>query len=404
MTIQDVYLYDAIRSPRAKSKNGVLSTIAPIDLLVSQLKALRSRNHLETSHLEDVVIGCVTQSLEQGACIARTALIEAKYDECVPGVTLNRFCGSGLEAIFDLSAKIKAGFCDLGIAGGVESMSRVPMGADGGALLDARMALGHGLVPQGISADLLATLHGISRQDCDQFAYESQMKAVNAQRQGLFESAIIPIMDHCDRLVLAKDDYLRTDCTIDSLQSLSPAFEMMGKQFFLDELVKQRYPFISQINHVHTAGNSSGIVDGASLLLIGQAQIGQQLGLTPRAKIKSIVSVGSEPVLMLSGILQATQKALQKANLTLDQIDHFEINEAFAAVPLFLIKQLSIDPKKVNPWGGAIALGHPLGATGAMLVGNALCALEHHQQRFALITLCIGGGMAIAAIIERVSK
>lgn len=403
MNHQDIMIYDAIRSPRAKSKNGSLSTVAPIDLLAHQLRAIQSRNQLDTALVEDLVIGCVTQSLEQGACIARTALIEAQYHESVPGLSLNRFCGSGLEAIFDLSAKIKAGFCDLGIAGGVESMSRVPMGADGGALLDARMALGHGLVPQGISADLLATLYGISRQDCDRFAYESQMKATTAQKQAFFKSAIVPVVDACGDLILAEDDYLRTDCTIENLSTLAPAFEMMGKQFFLDELVKQRYPFVSQINHVHTAGNSSGIVDGASVLLIGHENMAKQLNLKPRAIIKTIVTVGSEPVLMLSGVLQATQKALTKANLTIDQIDHFEINEAFASVPLYLIKQLNLDPKKVNPWGGAIALGHPLGATGAMLVGNAICALEQNQQKFALITLCIGGGMAIAAIIERVS-
>ncbi len=399
----EIFIYDAIRTPRAKTKqNAALYSVTPLKLLSTQLQALAKRNQLNTSLIEDMSIGCVTQTLEQGACIARTAVIDAGYAEEVPACTVNRFCGSGVEAIFDISAKIASGFCDIAIAGGVESMSRVPMGADQGALLDAQQALKYGLVPQGISADLLATLHQISRHDCDTFAYQSQMYASLAQKSGFFDQSIVPVCDALGMPIISKDDYLRDDCTMEGLLSLKPAFETLGKQFGLDELTKQRYPFLSQIHHVHTAGNSSGVVDGASVLLLGNQEAQSKLQKKAKAKIKSIATIGSEPVVMLSAVVTATEKALKKAGLSIDQIDHFEVNEAFAVVPLYFMKHFKIPREKINPWGGAIALGHPLGATGAMLVNQAMDALAQKQQKYALVTLCIGGGMGIALILERV--
>ena len=366
------------------------------------LKAAQSRNDLDTQYVGEVAIGCVTQAMEQGACIARTAILEAGYSSMVPGVTLNRFCGSGLEAINDAAAKVSAGFCDLALAGGVESMSRVPMGSDGGALLDPRMALGQGLVPQGISADLLATLQGISRGDVDAFALESQRRASEAQAEGAFAKSLIPVLDTSGYPLLAHDELVRSETTLEGLSALKPAFAMMGEQFHLDGLTRSRYPSLEMIDHIHTAGNSSGIVDGAALTLIGNLEAGQAHGLKPRARIRAAVSVGDEPVVMLTGPVPATRRALKQAGMTLSDIDLFEVNEAFAAVPLYFMSELGVPHEKVNVDGGAIALGHPLGATGAMLLGTALDALEARDLNVALITLCIGGGMGIATIIERV--
>lgn len=399
----DIYLYDAIRTARGKGKSsGSLHSVTPLKLLADVLKNLAHKHQLNTASVEDVSIGCVTQAQEQGACIARTALLEANYNEKVPGVTMNRFCGSGLEAVHDIAAKIGAGFCDLGIAGGVESMSRVPMGSDGGALLDPRMALRHGLVPQGISADLLATLHDISREDVDLFALQSQQKAAHASQQGWFKNSVIPMYDESNHLLLDHDEYIRASTSLEGLQKLKPAFLAMGEHFGLDTLTRRKYPYIEKIRHVHTAGNSSGIVDGAAAVLLGNAEAQDRHQLKARARIKSAVTVGSDPVLMLSGPVPAAQAALKKAKMTLADIDLFEVNEAFAAVPLYFMQALNIDASRVNMNGGAIALGHPLGATGSMLLGTALDLLEQKDLNTALITLCIGGGMGIATIIERV--
>ena len=398
-----IYLYDAVRTPRGIGKTkGTLYSVSPLDLLVTTLKAVEQRNHLETHWIEEVAIGCVTQVEDQGACIARSAVLEAGYHESVPGVTLNRFCGSGLEAIHDGAAKVGAGFCDLVLAGGVESMSRVPMGSDGGVLFDPRFALGKGIVPQGISADLLATLSKISRDDVDAFALESQKRAIYAQDHGYFDRSLIPVVDSMGEVILAHDELVRRESTLDGLSQLKPAFATMGQQFGLDTLTRRAYPHIEMINHVHTPGNSSGIVDGASLVLLGNEDAQTRYGLKPRARIISAVSVGDEPVLMLAGPVPAAQKALKKAKMSISDIDLFEVNEAFASVPLHFMKTFDIDHSKINVNGGAIALGHPLGATGAILLGTALDALEERDQQTALITLCIGGGMGIATIIERV--
>lgn len=401
--MSSIYIYDAVRTPRGVGKaKGSLYSVSPLELLSHSLRALQKRNHLQTEWVEDVTIGCVTQVNEQGACLARSAILEAGYHQSVPGVTLNRFCGSGLEAIHDAAAKVGAGFCDLVVAGGVESMSRVPMGSDGGVLFDPRFAFGKGLVPQGISADLLATLSNISRDDVDRFALESQKRATLAHEQGAFQKSLIPVVDQQGQLILDYDEGVRQDASLEALSQLKPAFEVMGKQFGLDTLTRRAYPQVETINHVHTAGNSSGIVDGSSLVLLGNESIQSQYQLKPRARIVSAVSVGDEPVLMLAGPVPAAKKALKKAKMSIHDIDLFEVNEAFAAVPLHFIRAFNLDHNKVNVNGGAIALGHPLGATGAMLLGTALDALEERDLQTALVTLCIGGGMGIATIIERV--
>jgi acetyl-CoA C-acetyltransferase len=326
----------------------------------------------------------------------------ADLDESVPGVTLNRFCGSGLEAVNEAAAKVAAGFADLTIGGGVESMSRVAMGADGGALWDPPFEWRYGTVPQGISADLLATIAGFTRAEVDAFALRSQKNAAAAWERGEFSRSVVPVVDMNGVTVLARDEYLRPDTTIESLTKLKAAFETMGDQFGLDDLARKRYPHIENIRHIHTAGNSSGIVDGSAAVLLGNAAIGQQLGLKPRARIRAAVSTGGEPVLMLAEPVSATLKALKKAGMTINDIDLFEVNEAFAAVPMYFAQQTGADPEKVNVNGGAIALGHPLGATGAMLLGTVLDALERRNLSTGLVTLCIGGGMGIATIIERV--
>ncbi len=397
------YIYDAVRTPRGRGKSsGSLYVVRPVDLLVTVLEAVRDRNHIDTAAVEDVVIGCVTQSGDQGQCIARTAALLAKYDFDAPGVTLNRFCGSGLEAINQAAAMVASGFHDLVIAGGVESMSRVEMGSDGGAMMDARTELELNTVPQGISADLIATLRGFSRQDVDRYALTSQQRATESWEKRLFERSIIPVKDQNGLTVLDKDELVRPDTTLEGLAKLRPAFEMLGKNFALDELVKKTYPQVEHIDHVHHAGNSSGIVDGAAALVIGSKAAGERFGMKPRARVKAVALAGADPIIMLTGPLPATRKVLAKAGMTIGDIDHFEVNEAFATVPLMFMQEFGVDHAKVNPEGGAIAMGHPLGATGAMLTGTALDALERKGQGTALITLCIGGGMGIATIIERV--
>ena len=398
----DALVFDAIRTPRGKGKDsGSLYPVRPMDLLKGTLQALEQRNELDTSQVEDVVIGCVTQAKEQGTCIARFATLAAGWDQSAPGVTINRFCGSGLEAVNHAAAMVASGFYDMVVAGGVESMSRVQMGADGGAIFDPKTQWEVGSVPQGISADLLATLRGISREDADAFALESQKRAVEAREKGKFKS-LVPVKDDNGLVVLAADEYLRPNTTAEGLASLSPAFEMFGTQFGLDALTKPRYPHLERVHHIHTPGNSSGIVDGAAAVIVASEEKGKAMGLKPRARIKSVALSGEEPIVMLTGPMPASLKALAKAKLTGDDIDLFEVNEAFAAVPLAFMQELGVPHDKVNVNGGAIALGHPLGATGAMLLGTLIDELEARDLNTGLVTLCIGGGMGIATIIERV--
>lgn len=397
------YLYDAVRSPRGRGKdNGSLYVVRPIDLLSQSLKALETRTSLPTNQVDDVVIGCVTQTGEQGACIARFAALQAGWDFSAPGVTVNRFCGSGLEAVNHAAAMVASGFHDLVVAGGVESMSRVKMGSDGGAIWEAETQWSVGGVPQGISADLLATLYGITREEVDQFALRSQQKAAAAMAAGAFSRSVVPVLDGSGLPILEVDEYPRGDTSIEKLSGLKPAFELMGTQFGLDALTRRRYPSVERIRHIHHAGNSSGIVDGAAAVLVGSKEAGERLGLKPRAKIRAVALSGEEPLLMLTGPIPATRKALKKAGMSAADVDLYEVNEAFAAVPLAWARELGVPEEKINVNGGSIALGHPLGATGAMLLGTVLDALEDRNLSTGLVTLCIGGGMGIATLIERV--
>ena len=402
--MREAFIYDALRTPRGKGKkDGALHGVRPVRLLATTLDALRDRNDLDVSLVDDVVMGCVTQTGEQGGNIARTAVLYAGWDyRGGPGQTLNRFCGSGLEAVNLAAMKIRSGWEDLVVAGGVESMSRVPMGSDGGALMeDAEVLALTGFVPQGVSADLIATLEGFSREELDQFAVESHRKAARARREGRFDRSIIPVADDHGQTLLARDETIREGASVEALAGLNPAFLKIGAEGF-DATALKKYPAAAKINHVHHAGNSSGIVDGAAAVLIGDREIGKTLGLRPRAKIRATASVGSEPTIMLTGPAPATRKALSRAGLSLGDIDLFEVNEAFAAVVLKARRDLDLDPARVNVNGGAIAMGHPLGATGAMLLGAALDELERIDGHLALITLCVGGGMGVAAVIERV--
>ena len=400
----EAYIYDAVRTPRGRGKSdGSLHEVQPIQLLTSVLKEIQIRNQLDTSYVDDVIMGCVTPVGEQGADIARTAVIEAGYAESVAGVQLNRFCSSGLEAINQAAAYVMSGQVDLIVAGGVESMSRVPMGTDGGALfMNPQIVAQHKIVPQGISADLIATKYGYSRRDVDTFAAESYRRAMEAQKENRFAKSLVPYKDEIGITILDRDEGVRPGTTVESLGALKPAFEMMGSMG-LDALALMKYAEVDKINHVHHAGNSSQIVDGAAGLLIGSKEIGEKLGLTPRAKIKAFAIVGSEPTIMLTGPVPAAHKVLKKAGMTINDIDLFEVNEAFAAVPLFFMEQLGVDHSKVNVNGGAIALGHPLGATGAIISATLIDELERCGKQFGLSTLCIGGGMGIATIFERVN-
>jgi acetyl-CoA C-acetyltransferase len=399
----EAYIFDAVRTPRGIGKNtGGLHTVRPTDLLVTVLRALRDRNALDTREVEEVIVGCVTQTGEQGTCIARFATLEAGYHYSTPGYTLTRFCASGLEAINQAAARVVAGWGELLIAGGVESMSRVKMGSDVGAMFEPRAQWRVGSVPQGISADLLATLRGFSRADVDGFALESQRRAVAARDGGKFARSVIPVRDECGLPLLEQDEYPRADTSLDKLAALKPAFEMPGREFGLDALARRVYPQVERIEHVHTAGNSSGIVDGACAVLVGSKEKGAALGLKPRARIVACTSVGDEPLLMLTGPLPATRRALARARMQLSDVDLFEVNEAFAVVPLAYMQELGVAHDRLNVNGGAIALGHPLGATGAVLLSTAVDLLEERNKSTALITLCIGGGMGTATIIERV--
>ncbi|MFA9203919.1 MAG: acetyl-CoA C-acetyltransferase [Flavobacteriales bacterium] len=399
----EAYIFDAVRTPRGKGKkDGSLYEVKPISLLIGLMHALEARNNLDTSKIEDVVLGCVTPIADQGGDIAKTAAIAAGWSDNVSGVQINRFCASGLEAVNLAAMKIRSGWEDLIVAGGVESMSRIAMGSDGGPwALDPETNLKAGFVPQGVGADLIATLDGYSRTDVDEFAANSQAKAAVAQAEGRFDKSIIPVKDRAGVTVLDKDEFIRAGTTAEKLSSLAPSFEMMGNMGF-DAVALQKYPEAEKIIHVHHAGNSSGIVDGAALVLIGSEKIGKQLGLTPRAKIIATALVGTDPTIMLTGPAPAARKALQKAGLTIDDIDLFEVNEAFAAVVMRFINELNVPAEKVNVNGGAIAMGHPLGATGAMIIGTLLDELERTGKKRGLATLCVGGGMGIATIIERV--
>ena len=397
------YIYDAVRTPRGRGKaDGALHDVQPLQLLTTALKAIRERNNLDTSLVDDVIAGCVTPIGEQGADIARTAVLHAGYAESVSGVQVNRFCSSGLESINMAAAYVMSGQLDLMVAGGVEAMSRVPMGSDGGALgMNPAVVATHKIVPQGISADLIATKYGFSRNDVDTYAVESHRRAAASRGHAAIFKGLVPVKDELGITLLDNDEGLRPDTTVESLSKLKASFEGMGLMG-LDALALMKYAHLEKINHVHHAGNSSQISDGAAAILIGNEAMGGTMGIKPRAIIKGFTIVGSEPTIMLTGPVPATQKLLKKMKMNISDIDLFEVNEAFAAVPLLFMDQLGVDHSKVNVNGGAIALGHPLGATGAILMSSLIDELERSGKSTGLVTLCIGGGMGIATIIERV--
>ena len=400
----EAFVYDHIRTPRGRGKaSGSLHEVKPVDLVVGLLDELKTRNpSLDTSRVDDVVLGVVTPVGDQGADIAKTAALKAGYPETVAGVQLNRFCASGLEAVNQAAQRVRTGFEDLISAGGVESMSRVPMGSDGGAwAMDPRTALDTHFVPQGIGADLIATIEGWSREDVDAFAAESQARAAKAQANGYFDNSVIPVRDANGLTVLERDEFIRPGTTVESLSSLKPSFAFHGDLGF-DDVALQKYHWLEKINHVHHAGNSSGIVDGAAVMAIGTEEVGASLGLTPRARIIATAVSGADPTIMLTGPAPAARKALAKAGLEVGDIDLFEINEAFAAVAMRFMRDMGIDQEITNVNGGAIAMGHPLGATGAMILGTLVDELERRDLRRGLATLCVGGGMGIATIVERV--
>ncbi len=398
----EAFIFDAIRTPRGKGKrDGSLHEVKPVDLLAGALDALRKRHDFDTAEVDDVVIGCVSPVGEQGSCIAKTAALKAGWDFRASGVQINRFCASGLEAVNLAAQKVASGWEDLVVAGGVESMSRVPIGSDGGAWAqDPRTSFDTAFVPQGIGADLIATLGGFTRDDVDRYALSSQQRAAAAQSAGHFDRSVVPVRDAVGLPILERDEFLKPRTTIDGLAALKPAFDALGAMGF-DSVAISRYPQVERIEHVHTAGNSSGIVDGAAAVLVGSARKGRDLGLTPRARIVATALSGADPTIMLTGPMPAARKALAKAGLTVDDIDLFEVNEAFAVVPMRFMKEMGVPHEKVNVNGGSIALGHPLGATGAMLIGTMIDELERRQLKRGLVTLCVGGGMGIATIVER---
>jgi acetyl-CoA C-acetyltransferase len=399
----EAFIFDTIRTPRGRGKSsGALHEVKPVNLLVGLMRDMQQRHQLDTALIEDIVLGCVTPIGDQGAVIPKTAALAAGWDIQVAGVQINRFCASGLEAVNMAAQKVRSGWEDLVVAGGVESMSRVPMGTDGGAwAMDPQTNIRTGFVPQGIGADLIATIDGLSREDVDQFGVDSHHKAALAAQAGRFTRSIVPVKDDNGLLILDRDETIRPTTSLEGLAQLKPSFEKIGAMGF-DYVALQRYPQVAKINHVHHAGNSSGIVDGAALVLIGNEQGAKKLNRQPRARIIATALTGTDPTIMLTGPAPATRKALAKAGLTIADIDLFEVNEAFAAVVLRFINELNVPPEKVNVNGGAIALGHPLGATGAMLLGTLLDELEVRQLKRGLVTLCVGGGMGIATIIERI--
>ena len=398
------YIYDAVRTPRGKGNpGGSLHEVSPIRLATQVLERLRDRNALDTSQVDDIVMGVVEPAAEQGACLPRVAALSAKYDLRAPGVQINRFCASGLEAVNMASAQIMAGQSDLTIGGGVESMSRVKMGTAGGAWwADPEVAFPTYFIPQGVSADLLATRYGYRRADLDAYAVESQRRAAAARREGRFDRSIEPVRDLHGRILLDHDEHMRPDSTMQSLAALEPSFARIGRNAGFDEVAVMRYPEVEGIEHVHHAGNSSGIVDGAAAILIGSKEAGEKHGLEARARIRGFSSIGSEPSIMLTGPADATRKVLARLGMSVDDIDLYEVNEAFACVPMLFMELLDVPHDKVNVNGGSIALGHPLGATGAMLLATLVDELERRDRSTGLTTLCIGAGMGTATVVERV--
>lgn len=400
----EAFIYDAVRTPRGKGKSdGSLHEITPVQLATQVLEAVRDRNNLDTVNVDDVAMGCVSPVGEQGADIARTAVLNAGFAETTAGIQVNRFCASGLESINIAAAKIKAGEADMVIGSGVESMSRVPMGSDGGAWpVDPSVAFKTYFVPQGVSADLIATKYGFSRDDVDAYAVESHKRADKSWKEGRFAKSIVPVKDVMGMTALDRDETIRPNTDMQALGALPPSFAMLGENFGFDSVAVQKYPEIEKIKHVHHAGNSSAIVDGAAAVLVGTKEMGEKLGLKPRARIVSAASIGTEPTIMLTGPEHAANKALKRAGMSPKDIDLWELNEAFASVVLRFMQALDIDHSDINVNGGAIAMGHPLGATGAMILGTMVDELERSDKSTSLITLCIGAGMGTATIIERV--
>ena len=400
----EAYIYDAIRTPRGRGKrDGSLHTVKPLDLVVGLIDEVRGRfPEMDVNRIDDVLLGVVTPVGDQGACIAKTAALAAGLPDTVAGYQLNRFCASGLEAVNTGAQKVASGWDDLILAGGVEAMSRIPMGSDGGAwAMDPITNYETGFVPQGIGADLIATIEGFSRRDVDEFAAESQARAANAWDKGYFQRSVVPVKDRNGMTVLDRDEHVRAGTTADVLGNLNPSFEVMGEMGGFDAVALQKYHYVEKINHVHTGGNSSGIVDGAALVVLGNEQVGKDYGMKPRGRIVATAISGADATIMLTGPAPACRKVLKKAGMTVDQMDLVEINEAFASVAMRFMRDMGLDHDKVNVNGGAIAMGHPLGATGAMILGTALDELERRDKKFALCTLCVGGGMGIATIIER---
>ena len=399
----EAFVFDAIRTPRGKGKkDGSLYEVKPINLLAGLLTDLQQRHQFDTAQVDDIVMGLVSPVGEQGSVLPKVAALKAGWDFQCAGVQINRFCASGLEAVNMAAQKVRSGWEDLVVAGGVESMSRVPIGSDGGAWAqDPETNLQTAFVPQGIGADLIATLEGFSRHDVDAFALESQRRASHAQAQGFFDRSVLPVKDALGNVILAKDEFIKPHTTLEGLAGLKPAFDQMGAMGF-DQVALTRYPQVERIHHVHHAGNSSGIVDGAAAVLVGSEAAAKAHGLTPRARIVATALSGADPTIMLTGPMPAARKALAKAGLRMDQIDLIEVNEAFAAVVMRFMKEMKVPHDKVNVNGGAIAMGHPLGATGAMILGTLIDELHRRQLRYGLATLCVGGGMGIATIVERI--
>ena len=405
MSATEPLVFDAIRTPRGKGKsNGSLHATKPVDLVVGLMHEMLSRNvDLDPHRIDDVVLGCVTPIGDQGADIAKTAATKAGLPDTVAGVQLNRFCASGLEAVNIAAQKVASGWEDLVLAGGVESMSRVPMGTDGGPwAMDPETSYDTSFVPQGIGADLIATIESFSREDVDAYAARSQERAAAAREEGRFAQSVVPVLDLNDHVVLDHDEFIRPGTTVETLAALKPSFQVMGEMGGFDAVALQKYHWVEKVDHVHTPGNSSGIVDGASLVAIGNERTGAELGLKARARILATAVSGADPTIMLTGPAPAARKALAKAGLTVDDLDLVEINEAFAAVVLRFVKDMDLDLEKVNVNGGAIAMGHPLGATGGMILGTLIDELERQDKRYGLATLCVGGGMGIATVVERV--
>lgn len=398
----EAFVFDAIRTPRGKGKkDGSLYEVKPINLLAGLLTDLQQRHQFDTAQIDDIVMGLVSPVGEQGSVLPKVAALKAGWDFQCAGVQINRFCASGLEAVNMAAQKVRSGWEDLVVAGGVESMSRVPIGSDGGAWAqDPETNLQTAFVPQGIGADLIATLEGFSRQNVDAFALESQRRASHAQAQGYFDRSVMPVKDTLGNVILARDEFIKPHTTLEGLAGLKPAFDQMGAMGF-DQVALTRYPQVERIHHVHHAGNSSGIVDGAAAVMVGSEAAAKAHGLTPRARIVATALSGADPTIMLTGPMPAARKALAKAGLRIDQMDLIEVNEAFAAVVMRFMKEMKVPHDKVNVNGGAIAMGHPLGATGAMILGTLIDELHRRQLRYGLATLCVGGGMGIATIVER---